>query len=89
MKKALLALASTLTLSAIATQVQSTDLGCEITIVGGGASGVHTAMRLGKKHGKNVCLFEKESKLGGRLNDIRKDPKSTKVLELLSAVDEL
>ena len=78
MKKTLFTLAALLTLSSLVTQGESTDLDCKITIVGGGPSGVYTAMRLGEKHGKNVCLFEKESKLGGRLNDIRKNPKSKK-----------
>ena len=77
MKKIIFTLATLLILSSLVTQGESTDLDCKIAIVGGGPSGVYTAMRLGEKHGKSICLFEKEHKLGGRLNDIRKNPNST------------
>lgn len=78
MKKLLLSLTGLITLSALAVQFEMRGPDCKITIVGGGPSGVYTAMRLGEKHGKDVCLFEKEKKLGGRLNDIRKNPESKK-----------
>ena len=78
MKKFFFSLATLLTLSALVAQVETEQPKCKITIVGGGPSGVYTAMRLGEKHGQEVCLFEKEHKLGGRLNDIRKNPKSQK-----------
>ncbi len=48
-------------------------LDCEIVIVGGGAGGLHTAFRLGPQFGAKVCLFEKDSELGGRIRDISLD----------------
>ncbi len=42
---------------------------CEIGIVGGGPAGVYLAYRLSPKHGNQICLFEKESELGGRMRD--------------------
>jgi len=78
MKKLLLTFTALLTLSALVAQVETAKPECKFTIVGGGPSGVYTAMRLGEKHGEDVCLFEKEHKLGGRLNDIRKNPGSKK-----------
>jgi hypothetical protein len=42
---------------------------CEVAIVGGGVAGLHTAFRLGASLGDKVCLFEKESRLGGRIYD--------------------
>lgn len=47
---------------------------CEIVIVGGGASGLYTAFRLGPVYGAKVCLFEKEEELGGRIKDVSKKP---------------
>jgi all-trans-retinol 13,14-reductase len=44
----------------------------DITIVGGGISGLLTGAILAKK-GHNVMLFEKSSKLGGRSNSIEKE----------------
>lgn len=48
-------------------------LTCDVIIVGGGAAGLHTAFRLGPDMGKDVCLFEKEDRLGGRIYDVTKD----------------
>ena len=42
--------------------------------MGGGPSGVYMAMQLGRVHRGNVCLFEKEDKLGGRINDVAVNP---------------
>ena len=53
----------------------SSILNCNIAIVGGGPSGTYTAMQLSKKHGSDICVFEKESKVGGRLQDINEHPK--------------
>jgi hypothetical protein len=50
------------------------QVSCDVAIVGGGAAGLHTAFRLGPQLHGNVCLFEKESQLGGRIRDIAKDP---------------
>ncbi|MBL9007797.1 MAG: FAD-dependent oxidoreductase [Myxococcales bacterium] len=52
-----------------------TTVDCEIAIVGGGPGGLHTAFRLGASQGKNVCLIEKESELGGRIHDVALDEK--------------
>ncbi|KJV05104.1 hypothetical protein VZ94_20605 [Methylocucumis oryzae] len=47
-----------------------TSLSCHVAIVGGGPGGVHTAYQLAKlpkdNPDSNVCLFEKETKVGGR-----------------------
>ena len=45
-------------------------LSCEVAIVGGGVGGLHTAFRLAPDLGDGVCLFEKESALGGRIKDV-------------------
>ncbi len=42
---------------------------CEVGIVGGGPAGVYMAYRLSPRYGAKLCLFEKEAKLGGRMND--------------------
>jgi hypothetical protein len=47
-----------------------TNIACDVAVIGGGAGGLHTAFRLGSKLGKNVCLFEKENRLGGRIFDV-------------------
>jgi len=47
---------------------------CEIVIIGGGASGLYTAFRLGPEYGSKVCLFEKREELGGRIKDVSKRP---------------
>jgi hypothetical protein len=49
------------------------QIACDVAILGGGAGGLHTAFRLGAKLGANVCLFEKENRLGGRIYDVAKD----------------
>ena len=57
-------------------------LSCEVAIVGGGAGGLHTALRLAPELGDGVCLFEKESVLGGRIHDVafdESDPDSPRV----------
>lgn len=46
---------------------------CDVTIVGGGAGGLHTAFRLAPTLGSKVCVFEKENELGGRIHDVRFD----------------
>ena len=45
---------------------------CNVVVVGGGISGLYmaeTLMRLKKEN--NVCLFEKDSRFGGRNYDVR------------------
>ena len=49
-------------------------LECEISIVGGGPAGLYMAYQLGPLYKNKICVFEKESRLGGRLYDISKDP---------------
>lgn len=49
-------------------------LDCEVAIVGGGAGGLHTALRLAPEMGDGVCLFEREAALGGRIHDVPRDP---------------
>jgi hypothetical protein len=49
------------------------SLDCEVAIIGGGAGGLHTAYRLAPEMGEGVCLFEKESQLGGRIHDVPMD----------------
>jgi phytoene dehydrogenase-like protein len=51
-------------------------LSCPVAIIGGGAGGLHTAYRLGDELGEDVCLFEKEARLGGRIYDVSKDGKA-------------
>lgn len=46
---------------------QHTD--CEVAIVGGGPAGTYLAYRLSAQYGNHLCLFEKESRLGGRMTD--------------------
>jgi monoamine oxidase len=50
---------------------------CEVAIVGGGVAGLHTAFRLGPQLGDKVCVFEKESRLGGRIYDTTFRPEDT------------
>jgi hypothetical protein len=58
-----------------------TPLRCEVAIVGAGAGGLYTAYQLSQnpaalgvgKTGADVCLFEKESEVGGRLKAVRRD----------------
>ncbi|XP_078353224.1 putative flavin-containing monoamine oxidase AofH isoform X1 [Oculina patagonica] len=49
-----------------------TPMSCDVVVVGGGISGLYmaeTLMRMKKED--NVCLFEKESRFGGRDFDVR------------------
>lgn len=54
----------------------NSTLNCDVVIIGGGPGGVHTAFRLGTiPNGvgvdkTKVCLFEKENRLGGRVEDV-------------------
>ncbi len=50
------------------------SLSCDVAIVGGGAGGLHTAFRLAPFLGSDVCLFEKEDRLGGRILDVSRTP---------------
>jgi hypothetical protein len=48
------------------------DLNCEVGIVGGGFSGLYMAYRLLKtKTETQVCIFEKDARVGGRVLDYR------------------
>jgi len=49
------------------------EIGCDVIIIGGGVSGLHTAFRLAPELGDGVCLFEKEAELGGRIKDVPMD----------------
>ncbi|HWV16567.1 MAG TPA: FAD-dependent oxidoreductase [Cellvibrio sp.] len=74
-KACLIFLALALTLSkAIAQDTSVAASDCKIVIVGGGPAGLYSAFRLGEKYGAQVCLFEKELRLGGRLYDVARDP---------------
>jgi phytoene dehydrogenase-like protein len=64
----------------------SEALACDVAIVGGGPGGVHTAFRLtnppgmppeGVSGADKVCLFEKNARLGGRIEDVQFGPAST------------
>ena len=47
-------------------------MSCDVVVVGGGISGMYmaeTLMRMKKED--NVCLFEKDSRFGGRIYDHR------------------
>ena len=47
-------------------------LSCDVVVVGGGISGMYMAETLmRKKKENNVCLFEKDSRFGGRNLDYR------------------
>ena len=49
-----------------------TSMSCDVVVVGGGISGMYmaeTLMRMKKED--NVCLFEKDSRFGGRVYDVR------------------
>ena len=53
------------------------NINCDVVIIGGGPGGVHTAFRLATEsipnnlgiNRNNVCLFEKNDYLGGRIED--------------------
>jgi protoporphyrinogen oxidase len=49
-------------------------LECDVSIIGGGPAGLYMAYQLGPLYRNQVCLFEKENRLGGRIYDIGKDP---------------
>ena len=53
-----------------ASEQSLTLLACDVLIIGGGAGGLYTAFRLGQQHRQSVCLFERESRLGGRILDV-------------------
>jgi len=53
-----------------------TTLDCEISIVGGGPAGLYMAYQLGSVYKDRVCVFETDNRLGGRIYDVSKDPKS-------------
>ena len=62
----------TLGTQGVPTQYQNSgfgDIHCDVAIIGGGVAGTYLAMRLGEER-SNICLFEKESKLGGRCETI-------------------
>ena len=50
--------------------ISTGKMDCDVAIVGGGFSGLYMAYRLLKDtQEKGVCVFEKDSRLGGRLYD--------------------
>ncbi len=62
------------TQSSVESQASYGEKPCSIVIVGGGVAGLHTAYRLAPTQGENVCVFEKEERLGGRLYDLALSP---------------
>lgn len=48
---------------------ESGPLTCEVGIIGGGPAGTYLAYRLAPQYGARVCVFEKESEVGGRMFD--------------------
>ena len=47
-------------------------MSCDVVVVGGGISGMYMAETLMRmKNESNVCLFEKDSRFGGRNYDFR------------------
>lgn len=73
MRKLLVCVGAASLLAACGDDTASTQLDCEVAIVGGGAGGLHTAFRLAPTLGSRVCLFEKDAVLGGRIKDVPKD----------------
>jgi heterodisulfide reductase subunit A-like polyferredoxin len=65
------ALMGVLMLTGLAPQARSAALQCDVAIVGGGPSGVHTAYKLTTMHlaAGPVCLFEMKDHLGGRVGN--------------------
>ena len=51
---------------------------CNVVIIGSGAAGIHTAYQLARLPTSNpdsdVCVFEKQNRLGGRIFDVALDP---------------
>lgn len=47
--------------------IGASGLAYDVGIVGGGPAGTYAAMRLGQETGKNICVFEREERLGGRI----------------------
>ncbi|KAJ7385884.1 hypothetical protein OS493_013920 [Desmophyllum pertusum] len=48
-----------------------TSMSCDVVVVGGGISGMYMAETLVRmKKETNVCLFEKDSRFGGRDYDV-------------------
>lgn len=51
---------------------------CNVAVIGAGAGGLHTAYQLSKLPKSNplsnVCVFEKENRVGGRIYDVALDP---------------
>jgi monoamine oxidase len=55
-------------------EVPTNYTGCDITIAGGGAGGMYSAWRLVKDvgvSGSTICIFEADTRLGGRIYSIR------------------
>lgn len=65
-------------------------LDCKVVIIGGGVGGIHTAYQLSKlppsDNGVNVCLFEKEPRLGGRVHDVAHDKNTPDLVYGLGAL---
>lgn len=63
---------------------------CQVSIVGGGIAGLYTAYQLSKLSNDNpnrdVCLFEKEDRVGGRVHDIALNPAKPDLLYGLGAL---
>ena len=51
---------------------------CKVAIVGGGIAGSYLAMRLSKKYGSDICLFDKDKHTGGRMYDIPVNSKTSR-----------
>ncbi|MEI6789900.1 MAG: FAD-dependent oxidoreductase [Myxococcaceae bacterium] len=73
-------------LSSLALEASRQNITCDIMIVGGGPSGVHTAYQLSKTQSSNICLIEKENHLGGRLYDVALDPQRPDLVYGLGAL---
>lgn len=65
-------------------------LRCNVVVIGGGTAGVHTAFQLAKRDKSDpdseVCLFEKENRLGGRILDVALDPARPELVYGLGAL---
>jgi 2,4-dienoyl-CoA reductase-like NADH-dependent reductase (Old Yellow Enzyme family)/thioredoxin reductase len=59
--------------TSIYANVQPAPVKKKVAVIGGGVAGTQAALTLTKR-GHDVVLFEKEARLGGRLNDINKLP---------------